>query len=111
MVRLQPDECNARPGIGTGAGAEQVDQTDAIVTHQRLVAALADRKHQVFTRDQVAWLMAQAMRWGYEHRVDEENEAWPDTTIVFNAGETIRAIERKRLRDESDAAVLAEVSG
>lgn len=58
---------------------------------------------ETFDRVQVAWLMSQAMRWGYESRVDEENSVWPDTTLVFNAGETIRAIDRRRLREALDA--------
>jgi hypothetical protein len=65
----------------------------------------------LFTRDEVGWLMAQALRWGHESLADDQNAGWPDTTLVFNAGETIRAIERKRYRDECDAAVRAEVWG
>lgn len=58
---------------------------------------------ETFTRAQVAWLMSEAYRWGYEARVDEENGAWPEAS-VFSAGETINAIERKQLRNEADAA-------
>jgi hypothetical protein len=39
----------------------------------RLNAALQDPGH-MFTRDQVAYLMAAAQRWGYEARLAEENE-------------------------------------
>lgn len=66
--------------------------------------AEALRTQQTFTRDQVAWLMAQAMRWGYEHRVDEENAVWPDTELIFSAGDTIKAIEREQTRRAFDAA-------
>lgn len=62
------------------------------------------RTQETFDRAQVAWLMAQAMRWGYEARVDEENAAWPETELVFNAGETVKAIDRKQLRNAIDAA-------
>lgn len=75
-----------------------------------LAAALADPAHQ-FTRDEVADLIAVAIRWGYEVRVDEENAAYPPAgaELVFNAGEHIRAVDRKRYREERDAAVRAEI--
>jgi hypothetical protein len=37
----------------------------------------------MFTRDQVAWLMAQAQRWGYEAKTDEVNaETVPEPVSV-----------------------------
>jgi hypothetical protein len=75
-----------------------------------LAAALADPAHE-FTRDEVAELIATAVRWGYEARVDEENATYPpaDAELAFNAGEHIRAVARIRYREECDAAVRAEV--
>jgi hypothetical protein len=77
-------------------------------THDRPAAwgspvAEALRTCETFTRDQVAWLMAEAMRWGYEQRVDEENEAWPEASY-FVAGELIRDLDRKAYREACDAA-------
>jgi hypothetical protein len=74
----------------------------AILTDSSVGAAL--RTQETFDRTQVAWLMSQAMRWGYESRVDEENGCWPDVELMFNAGEAVKAAERKRLRDAYDAA-------
>lgn len=49
-----------------------------------------------FTREQVAWLMAQAMRWGYENREAEENAAYPPEP-VFTLGKWFdQATERAR---------------
>lgn len=39
----------------------------------RLINALNDPKH-LFTSEQVAFLMAQSHRWGYEQREAEEND-------------------------------------
>jgi hypothetical protein len=61
------------------------------------------RTSETFTRDQVAWLMAEAMRWGYERRVDEENAAWPADSY-FVAGELFRDLDRKAYREACDAA-------
>jgi hypothetical protein len=73
---------------------------DAGTGHENTVA-VADR---LYTRDEVIEYMTQALRWGHEALADEENAVWPDTEIVFNAGETIKALERKRYREECDAA-------
>ena len=81
-------------------------------THASNVSATGDqhpvaaalRAQEWFNRAQVAWLMSQAMRWGYESRVDEENANWPDTTLRFNGTDTINAADRTRLRDEIDAS-------
>lgn len=81
-----------------------------------LIAALKNQQH--FTREQAAWLMSQAMRWGYEqrddedsgfwagywHRVAEENAEAREEQLVFNGGATIRAGERQARREEWDAA-------
>lgn len=55
-----------------------------------------------FSREQVAWLMAEAMRWGYERRVDEENEAWPADSY-FIAGDLFRDLDRRAYREARDA--------
>lgn len=62
-------------------------------------AAHALGTQQTFTREQVAWLMAQAMRWGYENRINDEETAWPPDDY-FIAGELIRDLDRKKRRDE-----------
>lgn len=60
----------------------------------RVVTALRD--NTTFDRAQLAWLMAEAYRWGYEARVDEENGAWPPPK-VFNLGKWFdQATERQR---------------
>lgn len=46
-----------------------------------VVAAL--NTQEAFTREQVAWLMSEAMRWGYDARVDEENAAYPPPKLVM----------------------------
>ncbi len=65
--------------------------------------AHALRTQDMFTRDQVAWLMAEAMRWGYERRVDEENAPWPADTY-FVAGDLFRDLDRKAYREARDTA-------
>lgn len=82
----------------------------------RIVDAL--RNQEAFTREQVAWLMSQAMRWGYENRdaedrgywagywtrVAEENSEWPDDTVLFKSKDTIRGINQRTYRAKCDAA-------
>jgi hypothetical protein len=72
----------------------------------------------MFTREQVAWLMAQAQRWGYEARdaedrgfwagywtrVSEENAAWPDDTVLFRHRDVVRGISQHAYRSECDQA-------
>jgi hypothetical protein len=70
--------------------------------HPESPVAEALRTQDSFTRDQVAWLMAEAMRWGYELRVDEENVAWP-ADAYFIAGELFRDLDRKAYREALDA--------
>jgi len=55
---------------------------------------------QSFTREQVAWLMSTAMRWGYELRVDEENAAYPPQP-VFQLG---RWFDQATQRQQADRA-------
>ena len=66
-------------------------------------AAEALRTLQAFTREQVAWLMSAAMRWGYELRVDEENGTWPPPPI-FCAGNASRAVDQSAYRAACDRA-------
>lgn len=61
------------------------------------------REQDTFDRAQLAWLMNEAYRWGYEARVDEENTAYPPTG-VFASGQHYRELDRKKYRDECDAA-------
>ena len=68
----------------------------------RAVEAL--RTQETFTRAQVAWITHTAFRWGYELRVDEENAGWPDPTVLFNAGDTIKAINQRAYRQQCDTA-------
>jgi hypothetical protein len=84
--------------------ADAMDTRDHLPCPESPVAA-ALRSCESFTRDQVAWLMAEAMRWGYERRVDEENDAWPPDAY-FIAGELFRDLDRKAYRDAHDAAAL-----
>lgn len=72
----------------------------------------------MFTRDQVAWLMSQATRWGREAgeetgyragRVDgyrlceqEWNEAARTQVADFNAADVSKGLARKWLRKQSD---------
>jgi hypothetical protein len=72
--------------------------------------AAALREQETFTREQVAWLMSNAMRWGYEARVDEESEAWPPPKLFF-AGELICSAERQARRDEFDATARLPRTG
>lgn len=46
-----------------------------------IAAALKNADH-VFTRTEIACLMSTAWRWGYECRVDEENQAYPPPKIM-----------------------------
>ena len=58
------------------------------------------RTQQTFTREQVAWLMAEAMRWGYETRVDEENASYPPQR-VFTLGKWFDQATERRKADAS----------
>lgn len=58
------------------------------------------RAAQSFTREQVAYLMALAMRWGYENRVAEENDSYPPEP-VFVLG---RWYDQAAERQKADAA-------
>lgn len=63
----------------------------------RVVSAL--RTSESFSRAQVAWLMRTAWRWGYETRVDEENNSWPPPK-VFNLG---KWFDQAAVRQHADA--------
>ena len=94
-------------------------RAEDIGTERRLdPVAEALRTLQTFTREQVAWLMQTATRWGYEQRdaedrgfwagywarVAEENSAWPDDTVLFRHRDVVRAINQRTYRDECDQA-------
>jgi hypothetical protein len=66
------------------------------ISHPAVAQAL--RTLQTFTREQVAWLMSTAMRWGYELRVDEENAAYPPTP-VFQLGRWFDQAEQRQKAD------------
>lgn len=86
--------------------AEPVEHTKAlpcsnggtIADLDPVVTALHTR--ETFDRAQVAWIMAEAYRWGYEARVDEENAAWPPPQ-VFTLG---KWYEQASERQRADAA-------
>lgn len=71
----------------------------------RLMAMLNDPT-ATFTRDQVAYLMGTAQRWGYEAREAEENAEWlADREIAtFDAQGTIRWIDQVDYRRRCDEA-------
>lgn len=93
--------------VGEGANQYRAD---------RIAEAL--RTLQSFSREQVAWLMQTAMRWGYElrdeedrgfragywARVAEENSTWPDGTILFRHRDVVRGISQRAYRAECDRA-------
>lgn len=76
------------------------------------------RELRTFTREQVAWLMSTAMRWGYElrdeedrgyragywARVAEENSVWPDDTVLFRHRDVVVGINQRAYRAEYDRA-------
>ncbi len=74
--------------------------TYATSATDRLIAMLND-PDALFTRDQAIYLLTTGQRWGYEHRVDEENEAHPAATY-FAAGECIADLDRVAYRRECD---------
>lgn len=92
-----------------------------ITATARLVAALTDPV-AVFSRSQVAWLMAQATRWGAEAAADEISELnlaaieravfgarqWPGVGVpeTFSGRATADDIARKRRRADADAGTL-----
>lgn len=55
-----------------------------------------------FDRSDVALLMATAYRWGYEQRVEEEEQQL--IPVAFSATEVIRDLERIAYRKECDRA-------
>lgn len=77
------------PAEDIRADAQQPDVAEAL------------RIRESFTREQVAWLMATAMRWGYELRVDEENAAYPPLP-VFQLGRWYDQAEQ-RLKVDAEA--------
>lgn len=71
-----------------------------------LGAALSNPEYQ-FSRAEVAILIDTAFRWGYEHRVDQENGAYPPEPIVFRGQWWDQADERRK-HDAETARLLAE---
>src|SRR5690348_8926433 len=76
-------------------------------------AADALRSQETFDRDQVAWLMSQAQRWGYDIGYEDgqrdERElasiaAAYASTSSFSAEATARDIKKRNRRKEADAA-------
>lgn len=92
-----------------------------ITATARMAAALTDPE-AVFSRSQVAWLMAQAMRWGAEAAADEISELnlaaieravfgarqWPGVGVpeTFSGRVTADDIARRRRRAAADAGTL-----
>jgi hypothetical protein len=92
-----------------------------ITATTRLVAVLTDPE-AVFSPSHVAWLMAQAMRWGAETAADEISELnlaaieravfgarqWPGAGIpeTFSGRATADDIARRRRRAAADAGTL-----
>lgn len=80
---------------------------------ERVIEAL--RTQGSFGRAQLAWLMHNAYRWGYEQRdtedrgywagywarVAEENSTSPDDKVFF-AGDTIRGVNQRAYRAACD---------
>lgn len=85
----------------TAPSVNDVDQPLEPSPLNRAVEAL--HTQDVFDRAQLAWLMSEAFRWGYEARQDEENAAWPPASY-FIAGEHLRDLDRKAYRDACDQA-------
>lgn len=83
MHHIKGDPCS---NIGT------TGDLDPVVT--------ALREQDTFDRAQLAWLMNEAYRWGYEARVDEENAAYPPPK-VFTLG---RWYDQALERAKADAA-------
>lgn len=65
-------------------------------TGDQLAVVEALRTQDTFDRAQVAWLMSQAMRWGYENRVSEENGAYPPEPILVLGKWYDQAIDRQK---------------
>jgi hypothetical protein len=76
------------------------------MTDESLADALTDPNHQ-FTRAEIAELIAAAFRWGYEHRVDEENATYPPPPIMFRGQWWDQAEERRR-HDAETARLIAQ---
>jgi hypothetical protein len=82
---------------------------------QRERNAVADalRDQQSFNRSQVAWLMSRAMGWGYDlgYEAGQRDELVLATVAAeyagrhpFSAHETVKSLNRRRYREECDAA-------
>jgi hypothetical protein len=92
-----------------------------ITATARMTAALSDPA-AVFSRSQVAWLMAQSMRWGAETAADEISELnlaaieravfgarqWPGAGVpeTFSGRATADDIARRERRAAADAGTL-----
>lgn len=77
----------------------------------RVVAALRDNTS--FDREQAAWLMSQAMRWGYDLGYEDgqrDEQALASVAAEyandhpFSAQATIKSLEKRAYREECDAA-------
>lgn len=73
-------------GVKARPGAIRPDLNPSLTA--RIIAALSDENH-AFTRGQVALLMAEAFRWGYEHHDTEtcdcHSEYWAQRTAEEEA--------------------------
>lgn len=97
------------------------DRVSDITATARMTAVLSDPE-AVFSRSQVAWLMAQAMRWGAEAAADEISELnlaaieravfgarqWPGMGVpeMFSGRATADDLARRKRRAEADAGTL-----
>lgn len=75
--------------------------------------AEALRTQDTFDRAQVAWLMSQAIRWGYDLGYEDGQRdeqalatvaAEYANTHPFSARETVASLNRRRYREQCDAA-------
>lgn len=92
----------ARPAVNRPATEPTV--ADSGIDH--LVSKLRD-PDAMFTSAQVAVLMHTAGRWGYEHRVDEENGTHPDPQVYAFGSWYNQALEREK-HDAETRRLLAE---
>ena len=67
---------------------------------EQIIAKLRD-PDALFTTSEVAYLMSRAGRWGYEHRVDEENGAYPEPKVFAFGQWYDRALEREKADAET----------
>lgn len=107
---MSDENGGARPAIDRPAAPPTVSDGSDTFEASRIIAKLRD-PNALFTTSEVAYLMSRAGRWGYENRVDEENQRAAEEPRVLHFGRWYDQATERQLADAETRRLVAEAGG